>query len=92
MKVTGIDDSRKFTVSIANVDPATPWSGTVTLQRSVSEPGAWTDVKTWTGETSETYDDGLDNNTIYYRIGVAAATGKPVPAPYRSRLSILAAA
>ncbi|HDE1654264.1 TPA: hypothetical protein PCG80_004466 [Klebsiella pneumoniae] len=72
VKVTGIDDSRKFTVSIANVDPATPWSGTVTLQRSVSEPGAWTDVKTWTGETSETYDDGLDNNTIYYRIGVAA--------------------
>lgn len=72
VKVTGIDDSRKFTVSIANADTATPWSGTVTLQRSVSEPGAWTDVKTWTGTTSETYDDGLDNNTIYYRIGVAA--------------------
>lgn len=78
VKVTGIDDSRKLTVSIANADAATPWSGTVTLQRSVSEPGAWTDVKTWTGITSETYDDGLDNNTIYYRIGVAAgdwATG-----------------
>uniref|UniRef100_UPI0031E190B9 hypothetical protein n=1 Tax=Klebsiella sp. TaxID=576 RepID=UPI0031E190B9 len=72
VKVTGIDDSRKFTVSISNAEAATPWSGTVTLQRSVSEPGAWTDVKTWTGTTSETYDDGLDNNTIYYRIGVAA--------------------
>ncbi|MDS7909074.1 hypothetical protein PTQ57_27010 [Klebsiella pasteurii] len=72
VKVTGIDDSRKFTVSISNADAATPWSGSVTLQRSVSEPGAWTDVKTWTGTTSETYDDGLDNNTIYYRIGVAA--------------------
>lgn len=92
MKVTGIDDSRKFTVSIANVDPATPWSGTVTLQRSVSEPGAWTDVKTWTGETSETYDDGL--TIILSTIGSVSrrATGKPVPAPYRSRLSILAAA
>ncbi|MCS4388874.1 hypothetical protein [Klebsiella quasipneumoniae] len=72
VKVTGIDDSRKFTVSISNADAATPWSGSVTLQRSVSEPGAWTDVKTWTDTTSETYDDGLDNNTIYYRIGVAA--------------------
>ncbi|HAT2607134.1 TPA: hypothetical protein I8235_000043 [Kluyvera intermedia] len=73
IKVTGIDDSRKFTIQISNTDPLTPWApGVITLQRSVSEPGAWTDVKTFTATTTQTYDDDLNNNTIYYRIGVAA--------------------
>ncbi len=73
IKVTGIDDSRKFTIQITNVSPGTPWTpGKITLQRSVSDPGAWTDVKSFTTTTSETYDDGLDNNTIYYRIGIAS--------------------
>lgn len=73
IKVTGIDDSRIFTIQISNISSASPWvAGKITLQRSVSEPGAWTDVKTFTGTTSESYDDGLDNNTMYYRIGVAS--------------------
>ena len=43
---------------------------TVTLQRSISAPGTWSDVKDWTVDTIETFDDGLDNQTVYYRIGV----------------------
>lgn len=72
IKVTGIDDSRQFVIQIVDVNSSTPWSGTITLQRSVSDPGAWTDVKTYTDAESTTYDDGLDNNTIYYRIGVTS--------------------
>jgi hypothetical protein len=77
IKVTGIDSSRQFTISIANADAGTPWAGTITLQRSVSEPGAWTNVKAFTSTTTETYNDGLNNNTIYYRIGVVAGAWNP---------------
>ena len=65
IRVTGIEDGRKFTVTRAGT-----WSATVTLQRSVAEPGAWVDVATYTSNASVTFDDGLDNQIIYYRIGV----------------------
>lgn len=68
IRVAGIDNQRKFQITITGV-----WVGTVTLQYSVSAPGSWVDVKTWTGNTSETYDDTLDNQIIYYRIGIKAA-------------------
>jgi hypothetical protein len=42
---------------------------TVTLQRSLAEPGTWVDVFTRTADTTESYDDGLDNQVAYYRIG-----------------------
>ena len=64
IRVTGIGASRKFTVNIAD-----SFVGTLTLQRSPAEPGSWTDIKTWTTTTTEQYDDGLDNQVIYYRIG-----------------------
>lgn len=67
IRVVGIDNGRTFTVSLAGT-----WSGTLTLQRSVSEPGDWTDVKTYTGVTSVVYDDTLDNQEVYYRIGFKA--------------------
>ena len=56
---------RRFTITITGT-----WSGTVTLQRSVAEPGAWVDVTTYTGNTTVNYDDGLDDQIIYYRIGI----------------------
>lgn len=67
IRVSGIDDQRKFQITITGT-----WVGTVTLQYSVSAPGSWVDAKTWTANTSETYDDTLDNQIIYYRIGIKA--------------------
>lgn len=64
IRVVGIDDSRKFTISRLGT-----WSGTLTLQRSVAEPGSWVDVTTYTDAISTEYDDGLDNQIVYYRIG-----------------------
>lgn len=66
IRVTGIDSGRKFVVTVANKSDAS----VVTLQRSVGAPGDWTEVKTYTANTSVTYDDTLDNQEIYYRIGV----------------------
>lgn len=65
IRVSGIDDQRKFQIVITGV-----WVATVTLQYSVGEIGSWVDAKTWTANTSETYDDTLDNQIIYYRIGI----------------------
>lgn len=65
IRVTGIGASRKVTINISG-----SFVGTLTLQRSPAEPGSWTDVKTWTITTTEQYDDGLDNQVIYYRIGI----------------------
>lgn len=68
IRVSGIDSQRIFQVTISGT-----WTATVTLQYSVGEPGAWVDAKDWTGNvTNENYDDGLDNEIIYYRIGVKA--------------------
>lgn len=68
IRVNGIENQRIFQVTISGT-----WTATVTLQYSVEEPGNWVDVKSWTANTaSENYDDGLDNQVIYYRLGVKA--------------------
>lgn len=68
IRVAGVENQRIFQVTISGT-----WTATVTLQYSVGEPGSWVDVKTWTANTTaENYDDGLDNQIIYYRIGVKA--------------------
>jgi hypothetical protein len=69
IKVTGITSDRIFTINLAGT-----WAGAsiITLQRSLtSEIGPWSDVvgKTWTANTTETYDDGLDNQIVWYQIG-----------------------
>jgi len=59
---------RTFTINISGT-----WVATVVLQRSLdSDTGPWSDVagKSWTANTTETYNDGLDNQIAYYRIGV----------------------
>jgi hypothetical protein len=61
----GTVTQRAFTVDVT-MDGS--WSGTVTLQRSLAEPGLWADVESYTATTSKTYDDGLDNQIIYYRL------------------------
>lgn len=68
IEVTGIDDSREFTIVLSTSDSAV---ATLTLQYSVGDPGAWVDVETYSaGNSSHTYNDGYDNSTIYYRIGI----------------------
>lgn len=64
IRITGIGaGQRTFSYAITGT-----YSATLTLQRSVGEPGAWVDVQVITG--SGTYNDGLDNQIIYYRIGI----------------------
>lgn len=69
IRITGVDSSRIFTIVIGGLSGTL---STVTLQRSLDEPGNWEDVPslTWTADTTQTYDDGLDNQIVYYRIGV----------------------
>ncbi|HAC30716.1 MAG TPA: hypothetical protein DCF82_23365, partial [Marinobacter hydrocarbonoclasticus] len=67
VRVTGIGSSRVVTINISG-----SFSGTLTLQRSPAAPGSWTDVKSWTLATTEQYNDGLDNQVIFYRVGFKA--------------------
>ena len=69
IRVTGVDAGRVFVINISGT-----WSGTLTLQRSFdSETTGFTDVGTYTGNTSTTFDDTLDNSIVWYRIGFKAA-------------------
>lgn len=67
VRVTGVGSDRGFTVSRSGT-----WSGTLSLQRSISEPGAWVKVAEYTGNGTVTYSDGLDNSIAFYRIGFEA--------------------
>lgn len=46
------------------------WVATLTLQRSVGAPGNWVDVTTYTTNQNVDYNDGYDNQIIYYRLGI----------------------
>lgn len=67
IRVTGVGDARSFSVIISNT-----FSATVTVQRSIGEEGDWQDVPTLshTSATSYGYNDSLDNQIVYYRVGV----------------------
>lgn len=65
IRVTGIGAQRAFGVQIAG-----PFTATLTLQYSVAEPGNWIDHSSYTTDTSTSINDGLDNQIIYYRIGI----------------------
>jgi len=64
IRVIGVENERRFTVSRTGT-----WTGTLSLQRSLGEPGSWVTVATYTTSASVTYDDGLDNSIAYYRLG-----------------------
>lgn len=63
--VTGTEAARIFALTIEGV-----WTATVTLQRSVGQVGDWQDVVSYTTNQSLSFDDGLDNQIIYYRLGI----------------------
>ena len=65
IRVTGISTARGFTVDLSGIA-----GSTLTLQRSFDDGASWIDVKSWTADTSETFDDGLDNQIILYRVGI----------------------
>lgn len=90
IRITGVDSGRIFTITITGL---TGTGSEVTLQRSLDEPGNWEDVSTggspaspWTANATRTYNDNLDNQIVYYRIGVK--TGDYVGGPIVCTLSI----
>lgn len=64
VRIVGVGEERRYTWTISGT-----WVGTVTLQRSVGTVGFWEDVAQKTGNDSNSDDDGLDNQIIYYRLG-----------------------
>jgi hypothetical protein len=65
----GSASARSFTVLVEGT-----FTATITLERSISAPGAWSTVESYTAPTSKTFDDGLDNQIIYYRLKCTAYT------------------
>lgn len=71
IRITGVGTDRVFAIEITGTFVAT-----VTLQRSLtSDSGPWTDLGVgapgpWTAPTAESYDDNLDNQIAFYRLGV----------------------
>lgn len=65
IRVTGISSGRTFGIVIGGT-----FTATVTLQRSLGDVGDWVDVSSYTTAQSLTYNDSLDNQVAYYRIGV----------------------
>lgn len=71
IRVTGVGSQRPFTIIITGT-----WVATVTLQQSTDD-ATWVDApasgggtQTYTANASDSYNDTLDNQIIYYRIGV----------------------
>lgn len=66
--VTGVSTNggRNLTINTTGT-----WVGTLVLQYSVGAPGAWVDSGQafTTNQTNLVYNDGFNNQSIYYRIG-----------------------
>lgn len=69
--VEGITTSRAFLIVLTFTG-----TGTVILERSFDKL-TWVTVagKTWTINTTESYTDGLDNQSVYYRLNCTAHAG-----------------
>ena len=65
IEITGVGESRRFAITITGT-----WVATVTLQRSIGTTGNWVDVTSYTTNQSTTYADQLDNQNVFYRIGI----------------------
>lgn len=65
IRVTGTGSARQFAITVSGT-----FTADVTLQRSVDEGASWVDVATYTAATTTTLTDGLDNQIIWYRIGI----------------------
>lgn len=68
IEVEGVGTTRNLSIQITGT-----FSGTVTLQGSLgSNAGPWADVsgKSWTAPFVGSYNDTLDNQIVFYRIGI----------------------
>lgn len=67
VRVTGVGAGRNVTLFITS---GGGFVGTVTLQRSIDDQSSWVDVTTYNTTLSSTvYNDGLDNQIAFYRLG-----------------------
>lgn len=65
IRVDGVGGDRVFNYSVTGT-----WSGTLTLQRSISsDSSGFIDVTSFAANTSVSYNDALDNTIAWYRIG-----------------------
>lgn len=66
VKVTGTAAQRLLSVTITGT-----WVATITVQQSIGVDGAWVDFVSYTTNQAATpLNDGLDNQIVYYRIGI----------------------
>lgn len=64
IRVTGVGAARNIGILIAGT-----FTATLTLQYSLDD-ATWVDRSTYTAVGSSTFNDALDNQIVYYRIGV----------------------
>ena len=69
VRISGIEDTRKFFVSITGT-----FTGTIVLEQSVGNEFTYSTYRTYTGATSVTIDDDLDNQLVYYRLRMTSST------------------
>ncbi len=65
IEVTGVGSARAFSIIVTGTFSAT-WH----LQQSFDGGSSWLDVSNSTATSSTSYNDGLTNNTVLYRVGV----------------------
>jgi hypothetical protein len=66
IRVTGVGNARQFALAITGT-----WTATVRIQQSVGAVGSWANYVSYSGNTTDNQNDGLDNQIVFYRIGVA---------------------
>lgn len=64
ISVTGVGTGRGFRIIVAP-----PGATVITLQRSFDDGVTWVDALEFTASYDDTYEDGLANQTVWYRIG-----------------------
>jgi len=65
IEASGVGEQRRFAITLTGT-----WVATVFLQRSVGVVGNWVDVTSFTANTATTYNDSLDNQLVFYRLGI----------------------
>ncbi len=72
IRVSGVTDTRIFDILVSSLGTTGSTDITVRVQRSVGEEGSWANVSglSWTSTIATSHDDGLDNQIVFYRIGV----------------------
>jgi hypothetical protein len=65
IRITTVGEARRFAIVVSGA-----FTATVTLQRSIGEIGSWEDVVTYASAVDTTRNDALDNQIVFYRLGV----------------------